>query len=132
MIPSVGRIVHYKLGQYDIQELQDRLSRVSHLNRPTEGEVYPMLITKIFTDSPTEESPVNGRVFLDGRHDHWVTSRKQGDGPGSWSEPPRVEQAAEPIPEPQPEPEPAPVEPEPAPAEETPAEEPGVEPEPEA
>lgn len=87
MIPSVGRIVHYKLGEYDIKELDDRLGRASHLNPPMEGEIYPMLIVRVWADEPTETTAVNGRVFLDGRHDHWVTSRQQGDGPGHWSDP---------------------------------------------
>lgn len=92
MIPSVGRIVHYKLGDYEVDN--EINGRMSNLNRHEAGQVVPMLIVRVWEEEPTEKSAVNGRVFLDGQHSLWVTSRVQGDGLSQWSEPPRVEQAA--------------------------------------
>lgn len=129
MIPSVGRIVHYKFSEHDLGHVSDR---ASNLNTPRQGDVYPMVILRAWAgpDGATETTCVNGRVLLDGLHDLWKTSCAQGDGEGQWSEPPRVEAPApepEPEPEPAPEPEPEP-EPEPAAAEpEAPAEEPAAE-----
>jgi hypothetical protein len=76
MTPS---IVHYTLADYDVATIP---AGASELNAPVAGDVYPLLITRTFKDSEA----VNGRVFLDGQHDLWVTSRVQGDGPGQWSE----------------------------------------------
>jgi hypothetical protein len=48
-----------------------------------------MLITRLWTDAPDEDSVVQGQVFLDGNDSLWVTSVKQGSEPGQWFEPPR-------------------------------------------
>lgn len=64
-----------------------------HGNAVQEGDVYPMLITRLWTESPKEDSPVQGQVFLDGNDSLWVTSVLQGEGVCRWADPnpPRVE-----------------------------------------
>ena len=104
MIPSVGRIVHYKMSEYNVTQIEKRradarASQISgtnsgaqvHVGNGTQaGLVYPLLITRVFDPEPTEESSVNGQVFLDGNDVLWVTSVKQGDGEGQWLQPERV------------------------------------------
>jgi len=84
MIPSVGRIVHYKLSGSDANDVNrlraDALSARSdhsHLgfvvrvgNAAKAGDTYAMMIVKIWGDA--EQSPVNGQVFLDGDDIYWV------------------------------------------------------------
>ena len=104
MIPSIGRIVHYKLTEQDAEQInkrrkdaqtntlkihKDALGYVVHVgNSATEGDVYPMLIVRVWGATP--ESSVNGQVFLDGTDTLWVTSVGQGDGVRQWHVPPRV------------------------------------------
>lgn len=107
MIPSIGRIVHYKLNDSDVTEINRRRAdarrtslhfsgAIIHTGNQAEpGMVFPMLITRVWGLGPngaqiTEESVVQGQVFLDGNDTLWVTSRHQGDSEGQWSEPPRV------------------------------------------
>jgi hypothetical protein len=91
MIPTVGRIVHYTLTAADAEAIVwyrsgDAPTRWG--NVPREGDILPMLIVKTWGD--TEGAEVNGQVFLDGNDTFWATSRTEGEGPGHWSEPPRV------------------------------------------
>lgn len=65
------RFVDYKLTA-------DDASKVIEGNPASEGDVFPMLVTK---EWPTS---VNGRVFTDGPVILWVTSVTQGDRPGQW------------------------------------------------
>lgn len=107
MIPSVGRIVHYTLNEYDAEVINKRrkdaenknaagvtlasqeLGAVVHVgNEVRAGDVYPLVITRTWGD--TETSGVNGQVLLDGNDTYWATSRTQGDGEGRWREPARV------------------------------------------
>lgn len=105
MIPSIGRIVYYRLTESDARRVAKRRADgrgaagiaaensgaiVHHGNPVSEGDVYPLVITRVFDDEPTERSVVNGQVLLDGNDTLWVTSRSQGDGLGNWSAPPRV------------------------------------------
>ena len=100
MKPSIGRIVHYTLSDFDAQRVNEvhRRRGVSP-EEPTgnsvqAGDVYPLIITRVWGD--TEQSAVNGQVLLDGNAALWVTSVSQVDdehpiGTGSrWYEPPRV------------------------------------------
>jgi hypothetical protein len=101
MIPSVGRIVHFKITAGCAAEINKRRSDAStskiaatnsgavvHVgSKANEGDVYPLLITRLWTDEPGEQSAVNGQVFLDGNDSLWVTSAQQGDGIGQWSDP---------------------------------------------
>lgn len=95
MIPSIGRIVHYTLTEGNAKQITrlridsgvgSSFARVG--NTPSAGEVYPMLITRLWTDNPDQHSVVQGQVFLDGNDSLWVTSVKQGDNEGQWHQPP--------------------------------------------
>ena len=110
--PSVGRIVHYKLAEYDAEAINSRRSdagafrrarsggpiepgepgRTGHVehtgNSVAAGEVYPAVVVRVFGDSPN--GACNLQVLLDGNDTYWATSRAGGDGPCQWSWPPRV------------------------------------------
>ncbi|KAA9111562.1 hypothetical protein F6B43_00220 [Microbacterium rhizomatis] len=76
-----GRVVLYTLTAQDaaaIGELDP------HTNQHRVGDVLPMLIVRVWSVG------VNGQVFLDGPRTLWVTSRPEGDGPGTWAWPGRV------------------------------------------
>lgn len=104
MIPSLGRIVHYTLNEYGAAEINRRRKDARlHLdehrsaasgvvvhtgNEVREGDVYPLVITRVWGDS--EGSAVNGQLLLDGNDTLWVTSVSEGEGPGKWFVPPRV------------------------------------------
>ena len=79
MVPSVGRIVHYTLNEHDATQINKRredsknqnaagvtlasqeLGAVIHTgNQGKSGEVYPLVITRIWGDQ--EGSAVNGQV----------------------------------------------------------------------
>lgn len=106
MIPTVGRIVHYTLTEGDVKEIERRRadargSAISadhtgaqvHVGNPTSpGDVFPMLITRVWAspEQVTENTAIQGQVFLDGNDVLWVTSVQQGDGERQWHEPPRV------------------------------------------
>lgn len=98
MVPSVGRIVHYRLTEIDAASITKRravlLDAVQQTgtvveagNAVREGDVYPLVITRVWADNPTEGTAVNGQVLLDGNDTLWVTSRIQGDDLGRWSDP---------------------------------------------
>ena|SRR5437868_10229098 len=108
MTPSVGRIVHYMLTEQDAAQVMRRrtdgpsiadrvkedkwpVGAQAHVGNPVSaGDVYPMLIVWV-----SAGDMVNGRVFLDGSDDLWVTSREQValgavDKRGYWFQPARV------------------------------------------
>lgn len=115
-IPTIGRIVHYKLTADDAAQINRRRTtggdiaarmktsvesqghnpRIfgwpegaqAHIgNEAREGDVFPMQIVKTWGDTAT--SSVNGQVFLDGNDVFWATSRTVGDQPGQFSWPTR-------------------------------------------
>lgn len=86
MIPSVGRIVHYRLAEHDLGPVQHR-EPGQHANSHRVGDVVPMLICRVWDAERTEASCVNGQAFIDGNFTLWVTSRVQGAEPGQWSDP---------------------------------------------
>lgn len=114
-IPTIGRIVHYRLSADDAAQINRRrttsgeiraridqqfapwtppsrpvwpLGAQAHIgNDAREGDTFPMLITKVWGDTPT--SAVNGQAFLDGNDVLWVTSAAVGEGPRTWSWPSR-------------------------------------------
>jgi hypothetical protein len=116
MIPTIGRIVHYRLDANDAAQVNRRrttgksiadriaqqvitlehgqvpqwpLGAQAHIgNEAKEGDTFPMLIVKCWGD--TETSCVNGQVFLDGNDVLWATSVSVGEGPRTWSWPGRV------------------------------------------
>lgn len=111
MKPTIGRIVHYRLTRSEADSTNKRrldwqtngmhsgmgmmapsLGYQDHVGNPVaEGEVVAMIITQVW---PNEYGPdhdgVNGQAFLDGNDSLWVTSVPEGEGPGTWSWPPRA------------------------------------------
>lgn len=100
MVPSIGRIVHYRLASWDVDAINRRRSdadasgqrsdgaMVHTGNRVAEGDVYPAMIVRCWGD--TEGSMVNLQVFLDGNDTYWASSRNEGDAVAQWFAPPRV------------------------------------------
>ena len=112
-IPSIGRIVHYRLSADDATQINRRRTTGKNIadrmklgvagfhteassdglrawpagaqahigNEVTEGDTFPMLITRVWGSDPT--SAVNGQVFLDGNDVFWATSRSVGDQNGT-------------------------------------------------
>lgn len=76
--PSIGRIVHYTLSAQDAVRIRAGRERLEceEGNQPVSGEVYPMIITRVW--GPNSE--VNGQVLLDGNDTLWVTSVHVGEG----------------------------------------------------
>lgn len=107
---SIGRIVHYVLTAEDAERINRRrttsraiaerieagqwpLGAQAHIgNPPYAGQELPMIVAVVW---PNEYGPnyhgVNGQVTLDGNDAYWVTSAKEGAGPGTWHWPERVE-----------------------------------------
>lgn len=110
-IPTIGRIVHYRLSEDDAKQINRRRTTGASIaqrlaygddpqfkawpagaqahigNDAREGDAYPMLITRVWGDVPT--AAVNGQCFLDGNDVLWVTSACVGEGPRSFSWPTR-------------------------------------------
>lgn len=103
MVPSIGRIVVYRLGEADAATMNKRRSdahnsgfareetgAVVHTgNSLSAGQEFPMIITRVWDAEPTEASIVQGQVLLDGNDQLWVTSVKQGGDDYQWHEPVR-------------------------------------------
>jgi len=88
-VPTVGRIVHYRLSGQDANTIMINRS-ASHgawpLGNPVaEGQVCAAVVVATF-GGPN----VNLHVLLDGFDSFWATSRPEGDGPGTWCWPPRA------------------------------------------
>lgn len=85
---SLGRVVLYTLTVREADEVNRRrdFSANNHYgNKASPGDVYPMVIVKVWDDQS-----VNGQVHLDGNDLHWVTSVTDGIGGGHWTWPERV------------------------------------------
>lgn len=95
MKPTIGRIVHYTLGESDVANIKERRGDAHLGNRVEVGQVYPAMIVRVHGDTPT--SFVNLQVFLDGRDAEWVTSRAVGMGPGTFAWPGMVSPPSQPI-----------------------------------
>jgi hypothetical protein len=94
VVPTIGRLVDYTLDAYDADAVNKRRAHaMTHLaeyrlrmdgsqlhvgNGVAAGDVFPMMIVRVFGPAPT--SPVNGQVFLDGNDIMWVTSVTAGEG----------------------------------------------------
>lgn len=107
-LPTVGRIVHYKLSRVAVEQIIRRRTTSSSIadrikdakwplgvqahigNAVTVGEIYPLVIVRVW---PDEFGPgvhgINGQVLLDGCDQFWVTSVREGNDVGEWSWPPR-------------------------------------------
>ncbi len=85
-VPSIGWIVRYTLTQGDASRINQNRADGSALgNQASEGQAYPLLITRVWGDTP--ETAVNGQLLLDGDDVLWVTSRCAGEGPGFFAWP---------------------------------------------
>lgn len=103
IVPSPGRIVHYTLSEQDADDIarrrvdarnsldwhrEHRTGAVVHLgNSVKAGDVYPLIITRVWAARPTTDTSVNGQVLLDGNDTLWVTSVQQGEGERTWRSP---------------------------------------------
>jgi len=83
-----GRIVHYRLSDADAALInQNRADGGTIGNAAHDGDYYPAMVVRNFGHDPY----VNLQVFLDGPDSYWATSRREGDEPGTWTWPPKVE-----------------------------------------
>lgn len=107
-VPTIGRIVHYRLSADDAEQIMRRRTNghkirermemtppqwptgaQAHIgNDVKEGDAFPMLITRVWGDTPT--CAVNGQAYLDGNDVLWVTSACVGEGPRTFSWPTRA------------------------------------------
>jgi hypothetical protein len=92
MQPTIGRIVHYKLNEGDVAEIDRRFPQKdamgAYLRNPVSvGQVLPARVVAVF-DATAGTS--NLKADLDGYGEYWATSRAEGDEPGQWSWPPRA------------------------------------------
>ena len=88
MIPSIGRIVLYRLSAEDVVAIKGNRTVRPTGNAVNEGEIYPAMIVRTWGN--TEGSCCQLQVFLDGADTYWATSRREGQGPATWFVPPRV------------------------------------------
>jgi hypothetical protein len=88
-LPSVGRIVHYRLSAEDCVKIRYQQTRViggDRGNHVTEGDVCAALVVRV-----NGADSVNLQVFLDGPDVYWATSRPEHEEEsGCWFWPPRV------------------------------------------
>lgn len=98
-IPTIGRIVHYHLAQYDAEQInrrrEDARQRALAVSGPdlmtgmvvhsgnhvNEGDVFPAMITRVWSANPEPGAAVNLQVFLDGNDTYWATSRCAAEEP---------------------------------------------------
>ncbi len=88
MQPTIGRIVHYRLSEQDVEGILDWRKKGSgtqldHGNMPEPGNLLPAIVTHV--SGPY----INAQVFLDGNHSWFVLSVAEGTGRGMWSWPAR-------------------------------------------
>lgn len=95
MIPTIGRIVQYRVSASDAQAINQRRkdareklpwhrairsgAQVHVGNDVREDDIYPLIITRVWGD--TAASAFNGQLLLDGNDLYWVTSTEIGEGP---------------------------------------------------
>ena len=85
MIPSIGRIVCYRLSAEDVVAIKGNRTVRPTGNVVNEGEVYPAMIVRTWGN--TEGSRCQLQVFLDGADTFWATSRHEGSENGTWYPP---------------------------------------------
>lgn len=90
-VPRVGDVVLFQLRENDVALINearhvsrqfDKGIETLLANSVAAGEVYPMIIVRVWGDAP--DSRVNGRVILDGNDTHWVTSVRCGEAEGEF------------------------------------------------
>lgn len=99
IVPTKGRIVWYVLSADDATKINKRRADAqrhmqAHIanstgvmvhvgNEAREGAIYPAMVVETWGgDKP--DSLVNLKVELDGSDNFWATSRKVGEGPGTY------------------------------------------------
>ena len=98
IVPTKGRIVWYVLSADDAEKINKRRhDATAHLdyhrsnaigvmvhvgNEAKEGAIYPAMVVETWGNKP--DSRVNLKVELDGSDSFWATSRKVGEGPGTY------------------------------------------------
>lgn len=88
MKPSIGRIVHFIVGESGVSSLKDKGGN-SHCYKP--GDKIAAVVVCVWSDTC-----VNLKLLLDGPNDSWETSvrmKEEGDTPASgnrWEWPERV------------------------------------------
>lgn len=94
-LPSVGRIVHYRLSGVDCDKINYNRTKLGRDrgNEVSPGDIYPAIVVRV---NDTATWSCNLQVLLDGPDTYWATSRESGpDGAtgslhGRWFWPPRV------------------------------------------
>ena len=98
MVPTIGRIVHYRLTENQAKNLNAEDDghdpwRPSEQRDPNEKRPYTTgsLVAGIVI-SVIDRDTVNLRLFIDRNYpeEKRITSVIRGDGPGEWDWPPRV------------------------------------------
>jgi hypothetical protein len=98
IVPTKGRIVWYVLSDDDVITINKRRDDArKHLaahielsngamvhvgNDVRAGDIAPAMVVAVRGDQP--DSYVNLKVELDGSDNFWATSRKVGEGPGTY------------------------------------------------
>lgn len=82
IVPSIGRIVLYRLSAYDVIAIHKQRGHNHSSNEVIEGQVLPAIVVAVWGTTPT--SAVNLKVMLDGADTFWATSRSPGDKPGQY------------------------------------------------
>lgn len=78
-VPTVGRIVMYKLSEHDVDEIyKRRVSKGFQGNTVATGGVHPAMVVNTWGTNP--DSAVNLQVFLDGDDSYWASSRTVARG----------------------------------------------------
>lgn len=96
MKPSIGRIVHYVLTQSDANKIEHlRNSEDFQGNPHSAGQHLPMIIAIVWPNEYGDSHDgVNGQVIVDGNFGLWITSVKEGEGPGTWHWPEPISEGA--------------------------------------
>jgi hypothetical protein len=90
MKPTTGRTVLYSLTESDVTRIDAIRAARSHMNPHSVGQQVPLTVVVVWPDEYGEGVPgVNGQAILDGEGTLWVTSAKEGPGPGEWRWPER-------------------------------------------
>lgn len=93
MLPTIGRVVQYTLSDQDAERItQRRADRAAREgvhaetlgNAVRRGDVFPATVVRVWPEC------VSLQVALDGADGLWVTSRYEGDEPGTWAWPVRA------------------------------------------
>lgn len=87
MVPTIGRILIYKLSEMDLGRFP---SAISNMNPHSVGQELPLIVCRVWPNEFGDKPGVNGQVFLDGNQSLWVTSVGEGDQPGQWHWPVKV------------------------------------------